>query len=186
MDWNDNPEQAAFRSEVRTLLAKKLPERYRTPGGNWAADRRSQDPEERQAAEDWTDALAERKWFAPHWPEEYGGAGLTIWAQTILREEMATAHAPAVGGPGVVQYPDDLRVGNETEARLPAAMVSGNCDALGLSSRGAGPTRSLQTAVATARRWTTVRRSGPEAPRRLPWGRAHRPRRAHTAGSARC
>ena len=60
MDWSDSPEQAAFRAEVRTLLDEQLPERYRRPGGNWAQDRRSPDPEARRAARDWTDALAER------------------------------------------------------------------------------------------------------------------------------
>ena len=149
MDWSDSPEQAAFRAEVRELLTTQLPERYRTPGGNWAADRRSDDPEERQAAEDWTNALAERRWFAPHWPEEYGGAGLTIWAQTILREEMATAHAPAVGGPGVIQYgPTIILVGDEEQKRdfLPR-MVSGELLMhSGLSEPGAGSDlASLQT-----------------------------------------
>ncbi|MCY3656850.1 MAG: acyl-CoA dehydrogenase family protein [Chloroflexi bacterium] len=149
MDWSDSPEQAAFRAEVRELLDTQLPDRYRTPGGNWAADRRSDDPEERQAAEDWTNALAERRWFAPHWPEEYGGAGLTIWAQTILREEMATAHAPAVGGPGVIQYgPTIILVGDEEQKRdfLPR-MVSGELLMhSGLSEPGAGSDlASLQT-----------------------------------------
>ena len=149
MDWSDSPDQAAFRAEVRTLLDEQLPERYRTPGGNWAQDRRSPDPEARQAAQDWTDALAERKWFAPHWPEEYGGGGLTIWAQTILREEMAKAHAPAVGGPGVVQYgPTIILVGTEEQKRehLPP-MVSGEVLMhSGLSEPGAGSDlASLQT-----------------------------------------
>ena len=149
MDWSDSPEQAAFRAEVRELLDTQLPERYRTPGGNWAADRRSEDPEERKAADDWTAALAARRWFAPHWPEEYGGAGLTIWAQTILREEMATAHAPAVGGPGVIQYgPTIILAGDEEQKRdfLPR-MVSGELLMhSGLSEPGAGSDlASLQT-----------------------------------------
>ena len=149
MEWSDNHEQAAFRAEVRALLDERLPARYRAPGGNWAADRRSPDPEARQAAEDWTNALAERGWFAPHWPEEYGGAGLSIWAQTILREEMATAHAPAVGGPGVIQYgPTIILVGGEEQKRefLPR-MVSGELLMhSGLSEPGAGSDlASLQT-----------------------------------------
>ena len=149
MDWNDNPEQAAFRAEVRALLADKLPERYRTPGGNWAQDRRSTDPEERKAADDWADALSERRWFAPHWPEEYGGAGLSVWAQTILREEMAIAHAPQVGGPGVIQYgPTIILVGDEEQKLefLPR-MVSGELLMhSGLSEPGAGSDlASLQT-----------------------------------------
>ena len=151
MDWSDSPEQAAFRAEVRTLLDEKLPERYRAPGGNWARDRRSPDPEARRAARDWTDALAERNWFAPHWPEEYGGAGLSIWAQTILREEMAAAHAPPGGGPGVMQYGSTIiLVGTEEQKRehLPRIVNGEELIQSGLSEPGAGSDlASLQTSA---------------------------------------
>ena len=84
MDWEDTEEQAAFRTEVRTLIEQRLPEWYRErvrvgiehgPEGGWVADRASGDPERTQAANEWTEALSERGWFAPHWPKEYGGGG---------------------------------------------------------------------------------------------------------------
>jgi alkylation response protein AidB-like acyl-CoA dehydrogenase len=50
------------------------------------------------AMKDWTKALAERKWIAPAWPAEYGGAGLTVMQQFIFNEEMAEARAPRPGG----------------------------------------------------------------------------------------
>ena len=149
MDWNDTPEQAAFRSEVRDLVEQRLPERYRKPGGNWADDRRSPDADVRQAADDWTAALSERRWFAPHWPEEYGGAGLPIWAQTILREELALAHAPPVGGPGVMQYGSTLiLVGTEEQKQehIPAIVRGDELIQSGLSEPSAGSDlASLQT-----------------------------------------
>ncbi|TAK78076.1 MAG: hypothetical protein EPO16_04340, partial [Dehalococcoidia bacterium] len=106
MDWKDSPEQAAFRQEVRTLIQTKLPERYRvsggeSEGGSWQVDRISQDPAAKQAAQEWAHALSERGWIAPHWPQEYGGAGLTPIEQFIFKQEMAQAQAPAVGGMGV-------------------------------------------------------------------------------------
>ncbi|MCY4616148.1 MAG: acyl-CoA dehydrogenase family protein, partial [Chloroflexi bacterium] len=110
MDWSDTPEQAAFRQEVQALIAGHLPELYRRMRdegteegyeGGWIADRASDDAERKSAAEDWTDAVSDRGWFAPHWPEEYGGAGLSPMEQFIYNQEMAEAGAPIVGGSGV-------------------------------------------------------------------------------------
>ena len=99
MDWSDTPEQAAFRQEVRSVIESRLPERYRKSGedgerGGWQADRKSNDAEAKQAAIDWANALAEKGWVAPHWPKEYGGAGLSPMEQFIFNEEMAKAGAP--------------------------------------------------------------------------------------------
>ncbi|MDA1010391.1 MAG: acyl-CoA dehydrogenase family protein [Chloroflexi bacterium] len=114
MDWGDTPEQAAFRDEVRTFIRERFPEDYvpdldseqsvepeDIPGYNWPADRSSDDHVRRQAANAWAAALAERGWVAPHWPVQYGGAGLSIIEQFIFAEEMATARVPMVGGIGV-------------------------------------------------------------------------------------
>ena len=79
MDWNDNPEQAVFRADVRGMVESDLPARYRETGdeeyNGWQGDRKSDDTDVRQAAIDWADALATRGWVAPHWPAEYGGGG---------------------------------------------------------------------------------------------------------------
>ena len=101
MDWNDTAEQAAFRREVRGVIETKLPERYRVaaasggPGERaWEFDRKSPDPLVRKAAVDWHAALGERGWVAPHWPKEYGGAGMSAMEQFVLNQEMARAGAP--------------------------------------------------------------------------------------------
>ncbi len=114
MDWADTPDQAAFREEVRDFIRDRFPEVYRPdlesaqsvepediPGYNWPADRCSEDPQRREAALAWAEALAERGWVAPHWPKQYGGAGLGILEQFIFNEEMADARVPMVGGIGV-------------------------------------------------------------------------------------
>ena len=151
MDWSDSPEQAAFRADVQQLLAERLPERYRTPGGDWSKDRNSEDPEARASAAAWTEALSGRGWFAPHWPAEYGGGGLSTWEQVILREEMAKAHAPTVGGSGVLQYGSTIIIeGNDEQKQqhLPAIVSGDELVQSGLSEPGAGSDlASLQTSA---------------------------------------
>ena len=80
MDWADDQQQAAFRSEVRAMLEEHTPEYYRARqarglDNDWSADRKSDEDERREAAIAWGDALSERGWFAPQWPKEYGGRG---------------------------------------------------------------------------------------------------------------
>ena len=60
MDWSDTPEQAAFREKVRTLIAERLPERYRELAKSphqgeriWEFDRKSDNPAHRKAAVEW-------------------------------------------------------------------------------------------------------------------------------------
>src|SRR5690606_15611383 len=93
MDWLDTPAQAGFRDEVRSLIERGLPERYRRSGevNRWQSDRASEDPEARAAALEWSRVLGEKGWIAPHWPVEYGGAGMTPMEQFIFNEEMAKA-----------------------------------------------------------------------------------------------
>ncbi len=105
MDWHDNEVQAAFRSEVRTLIEEKVPTRYsemakrnhREMGYPWPQDRASGEPEREQAAAEWFEAVSEKGWIAPHWPKEYGGGGFTPMEQYIYNAELATANVPAPG-----------------------------------------------------------------------------------------
>ncbi len=149
MDWNDSPEQAAFRDEVHTLIEEKLPERYRQGLGSWDYDRKSEDPDIRKAAKDWGDALAARGWFAPQWPKEYGGAGMSPMELFIFRQEMALADAPHVGGQGTRQLGSTLIVHGSPEQKaehLPK-ILSGEVNwRQGYSEPGSGSDlASLQT-----------------------------------------
>ena len=154
MDWKDTPEQAAFRAEVRGLIESKLPEHYKKPRdfsmeGGWDADRKSDDPVRVGAAKDWASALAERGWIAPHWPEEYGGAGLSPMEQFIYRSEMAEARAPGVGGSGVQMLGPMLIVHGTEEQKKQhlGGILSGDVIwAQGYSEPGSGSDlASLQT-----------------------------------------
>ncbi|MDA0271434.1 MAG: acyl-CoA dehydrogenase family protein [Chloroflexi bacterium] len=154
MDWNDTPEQAAFRTTVLTFIKDKLPKRYAGGGddgfeGGWATDRRSDDPDARKAAQDWVQALASNGWVAPHWPKEYGGAGLSPMEQFIYKMEMAKASAPDVGGSGVAMLGPTLIVHGteEQKAQHLSGILSGDVVwAQGYSEPGSGSDlASLQT-----------------------------------------
>ncbi|MDA0350756.1 MAG: acyl-CoA dehydrogenase family protein [Chloroflexi bacterium] len=154
MDWTDTPEQAAFRTEVRELIENKLPARYSGPRDfsleeGWDADRKSDDPQKVAAAKEWASALAERGWIAPHWPKEYGGAGLSPMEQFIYRMEMAEARAPGVGGSGVQMLGPMLIVHGTEEQKQKhlSGILSGDVIwAQGYSEPGSGSDlASLQT-----------------------------------------
>ena len=100
MDFNDTPDEAAFRQEVRDFLKKEMPERFRTaPGermGGGGGDMRSRF----EQMKEWRTKLADKGWIAPAWPTEYGGAGLGTMQQFIMNEEFAENRAMNVGGMG--------------------------------------------------------------------------------------
>lgn len=154
MNWKDTPEQAAFREEVRRFIRERFPKNY-TPdteaeqslepedvyGYNWAADRKSDNPERRKAAMEWANALAEKGWVAPHWPKEYGGAGLDVMEGFVLHEEMLRANVPLVNGIGVfLMGPTLLKHGTEEQrlAHLPKISKGEVAWAQGFSEPDAG------------------------------------------------
>jgi len=153
MDWADTPEQAAFREEVRTFIQTRLPEAYKGlqegEGVGWQADRKSSDESRRNRAMTWANALAEKGWIAPHWPKEYGGAGLSTMEQFIYNQEMASAQVPSVGGMGVSLIGPTLIVHGNDEQKaehLPKILSGEIAWAQGYSEPGAGSDlASLQT-----------------------------------------
>ena len=154
MDWSDTKEQAAFRQQVVELLDNQFPDYYRRLAergdeGEWIADRRSDDDEQRNAAEQWGAAVAEHGWFAPQWPQEYGGGGLSPMEQFVYNQELAKAGAPRVGGSGVSLLGPTLIVhGTEEQKRqyLPKILSGEVVWAQGYSEPGSGSDlASLQT-----------------------------------------
>ena len=148
MDWSDSPEQATFRTKVQSVI-DQMPARYKTGGGDWERDRNNEDASRQNDAKEWTAALAREGWVAPHWPKEYGGAGLSPMEQFIFKMEMARADAPSVGGQGVSQLGPTLIVHGTEEQKaehLPK-ILSGEVDwRQGYSEPGAGSDlASLQT-----------------------------------------
>ena len=159
MDWADTPEQATFRQQVRGVIEAKLPGHYKDllaqgledPQG-WIGDRNSDNEALRDAAVEWGDAISAEGWFAPHWPKEYGGAGLSPMEQFIYNMEMAEAGAPSVGGGGVSLLGPTIIVHgtDEQKAKHLSGILSGEVVwAQGYSEPGAGSDLgSLQTRAA--------------------------------------
>jgi alkylation response protein AidB-like acyl-CoA dehydrogenase len=109
MDFEDTPEQAVFRSEVRTWLDANA--RRRT-------DKLLRGMEGEEAfleARDWYKKKADAGFACLSWPKEYGGAGLTslhevIWAQEVENYETRDAHfVIGVGncGPAIMHFAEE-------------------------------------------------------------------------------
>ena len=80
-----------FRSETRAWLEANCPAEMREPirsekdacwgGRNWTFSS--------DAQRLWLERMVERGWTIPHWPKDYGGAGLSPAEAKVLKEEMA-------------------------------------------------------------------------------------------------
>ncbi|GAA3934280.1 acyl-CoA dehydrogenase family protein [Actinomadura viridis] len=154
MNWDDTPEQAAFREEVRAFVRDRFPPSYGPDteaeqslepedvlGYTWPADRSGPDPVRREGARAWAAALAERGWIAPHWPVEYGGAGLSPMEEFILLEELMRARVPTVNGIGAFLLGPTLLVHGTREQKaehLPPIARGERTWAQGFSEPGAG------------------------------------------------
>jgi alkylation response protein AidB-like acyl-CoA dehydrogenase len=81
----------SFRSATRSWLEANCPPEMREPmrseadacwgGRNWTFSS--------DAQRVWLERMVERGWTVPHWPKEYGGAGLSPAEAKVLKEEMA-------------------------------------------------------------------------------------------------
>ena len=84
-----------FRSETRAWLEENCPPEMREPmrsekdicwgGRDWAF--------QSDAQRLWLERTAKRGWTVPHWPEVYGGGGLSPAEAKVLKEEMARIDA---------------------------------------------------------------------------------------------
>ena len=162
MDWNDTPDQAIFREEVRTFIQENLPARYQEDGegfpspNDWLTDRKSGDPERQLASAAWMDALSAKRWVAPQWPTEYGGLGLGPMEQFIFKAEMTEASVPppaaAQADPGVSMLGPTLMIhGTDEQKRqhIPEILASEVFWAQGYSEPGAGSDLASLTTRAT-------------------------------------
>ncbi len=80
----------AFREETRSWLAKNCPDGARGPGEVHTGSTKVSVAADTQA---WMEAMAEKGWTVPMWPEEYGGGGLSIEQTRVLYDEMSAIDA---------------------------------------------------------------------------------------------
>ena len=108
MDFQDNANQAIWRTEVKDFLDEYLPDEIRNRYPSFATSSNAKKTPEQEAEEEkwesWRVALAERGWIAPAWPKEYGGAGMGPMDQFILSQEFAERGAPRLGGLGLMMF----------------------------------------------------------------------------------
>jgi len=112
VNFDETPEEAAFRGECRAFLSQhaepKDPSRMRVVMSTMAADEEAHV----KACRDWQRTKAEAGWAGLTWPVEYGGRGLTGLLQGIFLEEeskfdVATgmfAQATGMVGPTIVVH----------------------------------------------------------------------------------
>ena len=72
MDFNDTPEEAAFRQEVRAWLDANATRKSDDTQSNRA---RNDDPELLKKAKEWQDKKATAGYARLTWPKEFGGRG---------------------------------------------------------------------------------------------------------------
>ncbi|WP_163509537.1 acyl-CoA dehydrogenase family protein [Fodinicola acaciae] len=154
MNWEDSPREAEFRQEVRAFIGDHFPAGYLPDhedehsmepedvwGYNWPVDRVCDDPARRDGARQWAKALADKGWIAPHWPREYGGAGLSPLLEFVLQEEMMRARVPTVNGIGAFLLGPTLLAHGTDEQKaehLPRIARGEATWAQGFSEPGAG------------------------------------------------
>ncbi len=138
MDFRDSPEEAAFRTRLRSWLTEQKG-KFPTSGDEyWAA----------QGA--WHQALYAAGFFGTSWPKEYGGQDLPPVYDVIVDEEIAKAGAPARPSLGYLVVALGHHGSKELQQRFLPGMINGTdrwCQ--GFSEPGAGSDLASLTTTAT-------------------------------------
>src|SRR5476651_1286582 len=91
MDFNDTPEEAAFRKEVRAWLDANA---TRKSDDKQSFRARNDDPELLVKAKAWQAKKAEVGYARMTWPKEFGGRGASPILQVIYQQEEANYLVP--------------------------------------------------------------------------------------------
>jgi acyl-CoA dehydrogenase len=127
MDFNDTPEEAAFRAEARAFLEQHL--ELKRAGAPRRGMGENLTPEDVAEAQAWQKTKAENGWACITWPEEYGGRGASpiqklIWGQEEAEFEHPNTTVFSIGtgmcGPTILAHGTD-----EQKAKWIPKLVSG-------------------------------------------------------------
>jgi alkylation response protein AidB-like acyl-CoA dehydrogenase len=91
MDFNDTPEEAAFRKEVRTWLDANA---TRKSDDKQAFRARNDDPNLLKKAKEWQAKEAAAGYARMTWPKEFGGRGASPILQVIYQQEESNYLVP--------------------------------------------------------------------------------------------
>ncbi len=93
MDFNDTPEEAAFRTEAVTWLEANATRRPDGAPGQMQSERTT--PAMVAEAQAWQKNKADADWACITWPKEYGGRDATPMQNVIWNEEQAKFETPS-------------------------------------------------------------------------------------------
>jgi acyl-CoA dehydrogenase len=136
MDLHLDPQLDRFRREVRTFLRDRVTPQLRR--GQYRVTGVYPEPE---ISGPWQQALRERGWLLPLWPQEWGGTGWTPVQRFVFETECALAGAPLVHPMGVrLLGPLLLQFGTEAQKRyyLPRIVSGADYWCQGFSEPAAG------------------------------------------------
>ena len=144
LDYDQGPQVADLRSQLRRLIADHVPADY--------LGAFTDDPADLDVAQSFCRLLAEQGLLCAAWPEEFGGRGASAWEQTAVREEMWAHHEPRGAQYMGVNWvgPTLMRHGTVEQQRqhLPAIAAGEVIWCQGFSEPDAGSDlASLQTAA---------------------------------------
>ncbi len=132
MDFDDSPEEAAFRKEARAFLEAHAELKTGTDA-DWSRGGISDDPEVEAAylarCRAWQRTLFDHGWAGITWPREYGGRGGTPAESIIFNQEAQQFDVTTgfIGASHQLVGPPLLRFGNdEQKARYIPAMLKGD------------------------------------------------------------
>ena len=154
MDFNDTPEEAGYRAEVRTWLEANAPSK------SGAAEISHDDAVNMDAARAWQRRKAEAGYACITWPKAWGGAGGKAWQSVIFGQEeskFATPGNPFAIGLGMC-VPTILTVGNEADKeRFARPAVLGEeiwCQLFSEPSGGSDAAAARTRAIRNGDEWT--------------------------------
>jgi alkylation response protein AidB-like acyl-CoA dehydrogenase len=92
VDFDDSPDEAAYRAQVRELLERHADELLHLAPGQEDVDARTHEAELRRTER----VLADAGLVGVAWPKEFGGQGGTLVQQSIVSQELDRAHLPTL------------------------------------------------------------------------------------------
>ena len=88
MNFDDTPQEAAFRAEARSWIAANAPRQYEAELRKSSLGRtRLKDANILEVAKAWQKKKADAGWACLHWPKEYGGRGASPIERVIWQQE---------------------------------------------------------------------------------------------------
>lgn len=131
VDFEDSPEMADFRSQVRSFLDANA-ELKRGDETDWSRNGAAVDPvvaaDYRERCHEWQKLLYDSGWAGITWPKEFGGRGLSPAHQIVFGQELARYDATSgfLGAAQALVGPTLMKHGSpEQQQRYLAPLLSG-------------------------------------------------------------